>query len=217
MRGGFEKLPEGYFKHLKANLRVAKGKRSGKPGALKHDIRRFMHALHGVIPHKLTSHESYSPLKKHSSISGGFFDELSKIAGKDLPEINQWLAHMQDDAKQKGYNVFAVAEDPSKRTGASIVQVKGSKRGAVRNARKSHTKWERKFGFDPQHDWRRKVAGVRDTASLQRSQKSHHGTVGSSGILRGDMYGEAPLLPQREPSPTKPLEKRKGKTHPKSV
>ena len=146
-----------------------------------------------------------------------FIDELQKIAGKDLPEVNQWLARMHDDAKKKGYNVFAVAEDPAKKSGASITQVRGSKSGAVRHARKSHVQWERKFGLDPQHDWRKKVAKVNDTASLQRSQRTNQGSVGSSGILRGDMYGEAPLLPQREPSPTKPLEKRKGKTHPKSV
>jgi len=215
MKGGFEKLPEGYFKHLKANLRVAKGKRSGKPGALKHDIRRFMHALHGVIPHKLTTHESYGPLRKHSSFADGFVDELAKIAGKDLPEINQWLSEMQDDAKQKGYNVFAVAEDPSKRTGASITQVKGSKKGAVRHARKSHTQWERKFGFDPHHDWRKKIAKIVGTPSQQRLDRSGFGPIESGGIHRGDMYGESPLLPQREPSPVKPLEKRRRRAHPK--
>ena len=82
---GFEKLPEGYLRHLMSNLRVAVAKRSGTPGGLKHDIRRGMHALHGVVPHKMTSHESYGPLKKHGSFARSFLvafiDELEKITG----------------------------------------------------------------------------------------------------------------------------------------
>lgn len=89
-----------------------------------------------------------------------FMDELSKIAGKNLPEVNLWLARIQDEARRKGYNVFAVAEDPSRRTGASITSVRGSKQGAVRNARRAHTQWERKAGIDPNHNWR----SVRGTA-----------------------------------------------------
>jgi hypothetical protein len=143
-----------------------------------------------------------------------FCDELLKIA-KDLPEVNQWLAQVQDEAKQKGYNVFAVAEDPSKKSGASITTVKGSKQGAVRHARKAHTQWERKFGYNPHHDWRKKIAKIIDTPSQQRLERGGRGPIETQGIQRGDMYGDAPLLPQREPPTTKPLEKKRRKPHPK--
>lgn len=71
--------------------------------------------------------------------------------------------------------------------------------------------------FDAFLDELQKISKVIDTPSLQRSQQAHQGRVETAGIHRGDMYGEAPLLPKREPSPTKPLEKGRGRAHPKSV
>jgi hypothetical protein len=70
--------------------------------------------------------------------------------------------------------------------------------------------------FEAFVDEMEKLARINSVQSQQRSERANQGTVTSGGIHRGDMYGESPLLPQREPSPVKPLEKKKGNLHPKS-
>jgi len=59
-----------------------------------------------------------------------------------------------------------------------------------------------------------KIAKINDTASQKRLDRGGNLSVSTDGIHPGDMYGNSPLLPQREPSSTRPLEKRRRKTHP---
>lgn len=79
---GFEDLPgrSGYEKHLRANLDVGKKwLREGK--TTKGKIISLMHVLHGIVPHKLTSHETYGlGTEKKASFLGAFVDELDKIS-----------------------------------------------------------------------------------------------------------------------------------------
>lgn len=80
-----------------------------------------------------------------------FIDELEKIAEKigyynsappDDP-IRAWLDKVRDEAKTKGYNLFAVAEY-RKGPGASITLARGGgKDSAVKNARAAQETWER--------------------------------------------------------------------------
>ena len=81
---GFEKLPEGYFKHLKANLSVATGK--SKKGV---KIHRVLHALHAIMPHRLTSHETH---EKRAQIYHGSPKKLDEVAPMNLhgdPDVNK--------------------------------------------------------------------------------------------------------------------------------
>ena len=89
--------------------------------------------------------------------------ESEKTAARDdLPELNRWLQRVQSQAKKKGYNIFAVAEDQSHPDGgASITLASGSgRKSAVRNARRAHVRWERHHGFDPHHDWSKTAARI---------------------------------------------------------
>lgn len=60
-----------------------------------------------------------------------------------------------------------------------------------------------------------KIGKVIDVPSQQRLERGGWGPIESSGIQRGDMYGDAPKVQSREPSPVKPLEKRRRRAHPK--
>ena len=71
-------------------------------------------------------------------------EEVSRDFLRDIEEIN----------KKYGLSYFVVTE------GASATRNNGH--DAVRNAREAHKKWERKHGYDPDHDWGNKINEIRE-------------------------------------------------------
>lgn len=94
----------------------------------------------------------------------GYQDDGEKTAA----EHHDFLARMRDDAKAKGYNLFAVVEDPKAKDGASVT-VGPRPGGAVHNARQAHMAWEGKNGIDPHHDWsKEKTASTPLSSRIER-------------------------------------------------
>ena len=62
-----------------------------------------------------------------------------------MNKSREFVSEVLAMAKQRGLNCFVVTD------GASGITNNGN--DAVSNARKSHMKWEREHGFDPEEDW----------------------------------------------------------------
>lgn len=65
-------------------------------------------------------------------------------------EIRDFLGRVRDEAKERNLRMFAVADSPH---GGASITLGGDQSHAVRNARQAHTRWERRMGHDPHHDW----------------------------------------------------------------
>lgn len=91
----------------------------------------------------------------HRSIKQGGY-QYEKVAKKsETPSASKWLQSTKAEARKRGYSLFAVVEDPKHpHGGGSVTSIRPGHEGdAIRNARKAHAKWEKKHGYDPDHDW----------------------------------------------------------------
>lgn len=99
-----------------------------------------------------------------------------KQASTDMrePEIRDFLGRVRDDARERGLRIFAVADSPA---GGASITVGQQHSSAVRNARRAHTRWEKRMGHDPEHDWsKEKMAMYQDDVNawdVIRALRSH--------------------------------------------
>jgi len=80
-------------------------------------------------------------------------------------EIRDFLGRVRDEAKERNLRVFAVADSPH---GGASITLGGAQSPAVRNARKAHTRWERRMGYDPHHDWSKEPTDTADVKTAGR-------------------------------------------------
>ena len=90
-------------------------------------------------------------------------------------EHHEFLADVRDRAKAKGYDIFAVVNNPKEKDGASIYSNTGPRdhTNAVHQARKKHMVWEKAHGFDPDHDWSKEAAYSRPMTSDELKKYPH--------------------------------------------
>ena len=101
----------------------------------------------------------------NSIVNHALFETLSEGDQKKIRDLQkvaageqEFLAQVRDEAKKKGYEIFAVAGPPGE-SGASVYHSRGPKEeSAAWNARRAHIEWEKARGIDPQHDWSKTAA-----------------------------------------------------------
>lgn len=92
-----------------------------------------------------------------------FYSELEKIAkakeqASPTPELNRWIHKVTRQAKKRGYTGFHITvDDPRHPLGGGSAHYtigRNKKKSPIPSLRKTMKRWEKKNGFDPEHDWR---------------------------------------------------------------
>ena len=89
-----------------------------------------------------------------------YIEKIAKRKNRQkIPPTNKWIMKVMKQAKRRGYTGFHIAvDDPNHPLGGGSAHYtinRNKKRTSpIPTLRKSMKRWERKNGFNPNHDWR---------------------------------------------------------------
>lgn len=126
------------------------------PGQLYDHAKSMPNKIIEVFNDKASKYDGKKTKRKLSTLLKSSDIEGIEEACKDLKSAREFVSKVGELAKKYDANYFIVTD------GASGIHNNGNP--AVKNARDSQIKWEKKHGFDPDEDWSKK--SIREQTSI---------------------------------------------------
>lgn len=122
--------------------------------------------------------------KNKEDLNQQFRGLLTQPGAKTAAPHHDFLNSVEDEARKRGYHMFAVVEDPKVKDGGSFHLGDGNKASAIHHARQAHMKWEGKNGIDSFHERRPELRAAEKKAADEYDEPSELRTK-TLGFLGG--------------------------------